>query len=197
MPDTTPALPETPVTTPAWLLKLVSLLLPFVGLGADLWDPSGVFSGSTAKTAVFLVFLVIAAVIFVYHTGLAAIHAHGFHLAALKQFGAASQTELEELLAEAKPLAAALKPALDSIGSLTKLSSRVNDVEQTVASKINAAPETDKAAVTAVVREVLGGLVAPAPATPADGVATAVVDVAPAPDVAEPTPVDMAPQPAA
>lgn len=185
MAETAPALPAVPSTTPAWLVRLVAFVLPLLGVGLDVWNPSHRIDTSAAQAAVVAVFVFVAAIIFVVHIAIEAVHKYGWSKSAAGVFLDESGVELRALISEAKPLVEQARPALDAIGPLSSVVERVGEVEHKLAQSANTVPSVDRALIEASVREVLGSLV------PGSG-------VQPAPTVTEPatapvTPLEVSP----
>lgn len=180
-----PALPAVPVTTPAWLVRLVSILLVLCGPALDYFNPSGKLNTAAAQAAVIVAFVLVAGVIFVVHSALAAIHAYGWSKSAAAVFLDSSGVELRSLITEAKPLVEQAKPALDAVGPLSSIVNRLGELEHRVSQQTSPA---DRAVLEVAVRSILGPLAAALPSaaavTPAVPVAA---PVAPAEPVSEPS----------
>jgi hypothetical protein len=166
---TIPTVPPAPKGTPAWLIRTVALILPFVGVALVWVDPTGKLSTTAAQTTVVLVFLLAAVVIFTVHVVLGAVHEFGWSKAALTKVESDEIVELKAILPEFKAAYSAAKPTLDALPDFTGALAAVQTDVASVKAKVDQAPLVDRQAVEGIVKS----LVIPNVLTPATAPVTA------------------------
>lgn len=138
-------------TTPAWLIKLVALAVACVGVALSWWNPLHL-STAGAKALIVTAFLVVAAVIFTVHFVLAAVHEHGFTLAALHQVETEESAALKQLGNEIVTQWPDARLALEQIpGMATAVSTATSDLTA-LHQKVDALPVDQLAAIGAALQ---------------------------------------------
>lgn len=142
---------ETPVTTPAWLIKATAVLVVIAGPAFAWIDPSGKIDTATAQAVVTLGSLIVGAIIFSIQFVLAAVHKNGFTKLALTNIASAEDAEFKALWPQFQTLWATASPVLSQLPDMTKVTADVAELKSTVA----AIPEAQKQAALDAMRQLL------------------------------------------
>ena len=133
-PSTTPALPAAPVGVPAWLTRLVALLVAGAGPTIAFVDPSATRFTPAVKAAIILGFLVVGFAIFIVHLVLSATHEYGWNLNAASHVATGLEAEVAQMWPEMKQSYTAAQPVLDQVKAvqptIDSLRSTVAELEQ-------------------------------------------------------------------
>lgn len=136
MTQTPPAtsLPAAPVGVPAWLIRIVALLVAAAGPVIAFIDPAATRFTPAVKAAIILGFLVVGFVIFIVHLVLAATHEYGWNLNAASHVATGVEAEVTQLWPEMKQSYTAAKSALDQVQAvqptIDSLQSSVAELER-------------------------------------------------------------------
>lgn len=176
---TAPALPEVPSTTPAWLPKLVALLLLIAGPVLAYLDPDGKIKSGLVQAVIILVFVVVAAAIFTVHL----ILENGLSKTGITKTITEEEAWVRAHAAELQSTFNAAKPALDAIPGVPAALAAANGEISSLKARFDALPPEQQVDLDAVAEtaknKVFAALAAnasqsPAPvAAPAPAVATA------------------------
>lgn len=174
----TPTLPAQPRGTPAWLIRLASLLLLCAGPALDIWNPGGKLTTSAVQAAVILVFLLAGFVLFTIHVVLGAVHEYGWSKKAAVDVESQELAELRAMFPEFKATYAEAAPALKQLPDYANIAERLGELEHAASQK---AAEVDLPTLAGQVKTLLAADAAglsPAPAAPADSAGITVPAVA-------------------
>jgi hypothetical protein len=186
-------IPDTPSTTPAWLVRAIALLVALTGPAIAWVDPTGKINTAAAQEVVVLAFLAAALVIFVFHLGVTELHRYGLSRAALVGIESGVVSEAKAMLPAMQSAYQVAAPVLNTLPGVAKIEGRLTQAESAIkgvvdsaaAQQANAAVETAFPAVSALERLFAGKSVS---------TSTGLVDVPPLP--ATPAPAEIAPTPA-
>ncbi len=146
-----PAVPPTAATTPAWLIKLVALLVAVAGPVLAWVDPKGHISTPDAQAAIVLGFLIVAAAIFLAHVILAAVHEYGFSRIALEHVVSAEETEFKTVWPEISSTWQTAGPVLERLPDIAKVTADVAELQ----AKVDGIPAAQREAALAAIRSLV------------------------------------------
>lgn len=129
MTQTPTTLPAAPQGVPAWLIRAAAGVLAVAGPLFAWIDPGNHLPHGAIQACVILGFLVVAAVLFLTHLVLAAVHEYGWNLNAASYIATGVESEVAQVWPEFKQTYEQAKPALDAIpgvqGTIDALSADV------------------------------------------------------------------------
>lgn len=170
-PTPSPALPAVPQGVPAWLIRAVAAIVAIAGPLIAFVDPAATRFTAAIKAAIILVFLVVAAIIFLIHLILAAVHEYGWTMNAVTHVETDAEAEFKQLWPEMKQAYTDAAPVLEQVhgvsGVIDTLSKDVADLKAR-----EAATGLDPQAVLQAV-EAATGTTLPRATVPADPAVTA------------------------
>lgn len=172
VPPSTPqaltSLPPAPPGTPASLVRLFSLLLLVAGPLLAFWDPSGKLNSGVAQALVVIVFVLVAATIFVVREIIDGVHRYGWNMKALDYTWSQSQQQIDQDIVDFKNLWPQAQPLLQQLPvvntTLTNVQTTVTALEQRVDTAAATAGMTPEQVVNAV--ESVTGIMLPRQAAP-------------------------------